>query len=447
MSEQAESRTRFVYAATASGALAALAVFAWRGWYSRYLTDDYCTSSLLRTLGFFEAMAWHRANWSGRFSYFPLKAAFEYLGPWTTRITPTLMILLFIGVTLLTLRILNARTPKLAATATAATFVFALMDSSPSLTNIGGSLYWETGSVTYLPPLMLYTLWMSLFSPALRPRTAYVASAVLMFVAGGFSETSLAAQGAFTGGALLVALLLRERHAARVAAAGLAASLVALGVVASAPGNAVRAEIDAAPRTPIDTIIECLRLANEFIGTYLFADGLAVLPLALLAFALAIRIRRPEPKVALAIAAAALCGYLGAFLPAAWLLRGGPPERSLDIPNYFMIVSIVACAFAAGLRAGPLTRRGRTALAVVALALLVAPVLSIRENLETMPRIRKIAMQADDADRVLRASHGRAVALHAPWAVSHRIFSEDHEHWSNRCVARFYGLQSFRATR
>ena len=447
MSEQPERQIRFVFAVTATGALAALVMFAWRGWYSRYLTDDYCTSNLLSTLGFFEAMAWHRANWSGRFSYFPLKAVFESFGAGTTRITPALMIVLFWLAALVTLRTLKDRISKLASIAASLAFVFAIVDASPSLTNIGGSLYWETGSVTYLPPLMLYTLWLALFSSSVRPQVAYGGSALLMFVAGGFSETSLAAQGAFTAAALIVALLGRDRRAARIAGTGLVASLAALGVVASAPGNAVRAEIDAAPRTPIETVLECFRLANEFIGTYLFADGLAVLPLALLTFMAATRLGRRDPKPALGVGAIALCGYLGAFVPAAWLLRGGPPERSLDVPNYFMIVMIVAGACAAGFQAGPLTHRSRMAVAVAAVVLLVAPLVSIRENLETLPRVREIAAKADDADRLLRASRGEAVALHAPWAVNNRIFSEDRDHWSNRCVSRYYGLQSFHATR
>lgn len=427
--------------------MTALAVFAWRGWYSRYLTDDYCTSGLLQTLGFFEAMAWHRQHWSGRFSYFPLKALFESFGSATTRFTPSVMIVLFLSTAIVTLRILTGRVSRLGIIAVSTGFVFAIVDASPSLTNIGGSLYWETGSVTYLPPLMLFTLWVALFAPQVRARVAYPMSALVMFVAGGFSETSLAAQGAFTGAALLLSLLWRNRRYVRIAAAGFSASLVALFVVASAPGNTVRAQIDVVPRTPVEAVLECLRLANEFIGTYLFADGLALLPLALLAFVYANQVRSGDPRKTLGVAGVALCGYVAAFLPSAWLLRTGPPERSLDVPCFFMIVALFAIAWTAGLRTRPLTPRSATPLAVATIVLLAVPILSIRKNLETIPRLRQISIRQDAADRILRASRGEAVALHAPWAVSHRIFSEDPTHWSNRCVSRYYGLRSFHASR
>lgn len=439
--------TRFVYALTSAGIVTALAFFAWRGWYARYLTDDYCTASLLQTLGFFDAMAWHRQNWSGRFSYFPLKAVFESFGAITAQITPTVMIVLLFASAFAALRIHFRGATRLGLTAVSLAVVFTIVDGSPSLTNIGGSLYWETGSVTYLPPLMLILLWSALFSAQMRVRAAVAVSVVMMFVAGGMSETSLAAQGAMTGAAFVAALLFRSRRATWIAGAGLAATLLALVTVATAPGNAVRTQIDVVRRPFLDAATLSLHYADAFIGTYTFAGGLSFLTLILVTFVFVSGNRRIPPRVALAVAVVALCSYVTSFLPSSLLLPTGPPERALDVPNFFLIAAVFAATIAGAARTGELTSRRARVAAALSILLLYAPWASVRDNLVAIPYAREIAVKTDEADRILRASRGKDVALKAPWALSMRIFHPQTTHWTSRCVSRYYGLNSFHATR
>ena len=45
--------------------------------------------------------------------------------------------------------------------------------------------------------------------------------------------------------------------------------------------------------------------------------------------------------VARAAAAIAVAAYTVSFLPGSWLLPAGPPERSLDIPNFFVVALTV----------------------------------------------------------------------------------------------------------
>lgn len=431
----------------AAAFVSALAAFSWRGWYARYLTDDYCTAGLLKTLGFFGAMAHHRREWSGRFSYFPLKALFESIGPVTARITPTVMIVLLFAACLFTARRVLKPESRLAAVTIALAFTFAIVDASPSLTNIGGALYWETGAVTYMTPLILFTCWVTLFPSRLTAGAAAAASGIVMFVAGGMSETSLAAQAAATGGALLLGLALRDRRYSAIAAAGLAATLIAFAVVASAPGNAIRVETEITAREPATALLYSLTLANQFIGTYVFAGGLALLPLMAIAFVFGTTSRTIDPRITLGSAAVAAGAYVVSFVPGAWLLPDGPPERALDVPNYFAIAAIFAVALAAGRRAGELSRRGTLAAASLTLLLVVVPVWSIRANVDALPHARFIAAKTDAADALLRRSHGQHVALKAPWAISQRIFHVHPDHWSSRCVSRYYGLQSFHAVR
>lgn len=432
---------------TSLGIVTALAFFAWRGWYVRYLTDDYCTSGLLKTLGFFDAMVWQRQNWSGRFSYFPLKAIFESFGSATARVTPSIMMVLLFTTAFASLRVVFRPASRLALAAVSLALVFATFDSSPSLTDIDGTIYWETGSVTYLPPLMLFSLWIALFASRVSAPAAYVLSGLMMFVAGGMSETTLAAQGAMTGGALLAGLLLRQQRAMRIAASGFAATFAALLLVATAPGNAVRAQSDVEPRPILEALALSLRLANDFLGTYTFASGLSLLTLVLVTFVFAASHRRFPPRISLSIAAIAIFSYAVSFFPSTLLLETGPPERVLDVPNFFVIVTIVSLTLTVAARVRELSSRPMIALATAAVLLLYVPLASIRATLDAIPDARRIARKIDEADRILAGSRGEDVALKAPWAISMRIFHPQPTHWTSRCVSRYYGLNSFHVTR
>jgi hypothetical protein len=434
-------------AAAASTALAAviavaLLAFAWRGWYSRYIVDDFCTASQLRTMGFVEAMKYPREVWSGRYSYFFVKALFESVGPVTPRLTPALMMLLLgLAAALVARRLLGCS--RVTATAFALAGVYAVIDSSPSLGNIGGALYWETGALTYFLPMALFTAWIALFGETKRsPAALAAASGVLMLAAGGLSETSLAAQGALTGGTLLLALLLRARNAAWIAAGGLLATAVALALVLSAPGNSLRAEKQTAP-IPLPAAIErSLAYANRYVGSNVFVDGAALLPFALVTMLAGRRhlhgaSLRPLLAGAAAIAAAA---YAVSFLPGSWLLPAGPPERSLDIPNFFVVVLTAIAALSIGPH---LLARPRASAALVLLCCLI-PIRSIAAVREALPAARESAGRLDALDASLRARPGMHVTVRAPWALRMRIVAESPDYWSNQCMSRYYGLASLR---
>ncbi|HVG22994.1 MAG TPA: hypothetical protein VND45_02470, partial [Thermoanaerobaculia bacterium] len=226
-------------AALTAAVFVALGTYAWRGWFARYVTDDFCTASVLREKGFFGILPYHRLAWSGRYAYYQLKAIPESIGPGTAQVMPALMIAFFCAAAIWTMRRWLGETPRLAIL-TGATIAYAAIDATPEVLAIGGPLVWETGTVTYMLPLILYTLWAGLFFGGGSARARWIGSFVLMFVAGGLSETSLAAQCAATGAFMVVMLLGRWREASRIAMTGFAASLIALLLVASAPGNEVR---------------------------------------------------------------------------------------------------------------------------------------------------------------------------------------------------------------
>jgi hypothetical protein len=434
---------RVVTTIVVAAVFVALTAFAWRGWYARYVRDDYCTAAALKTHGFLGAMEFHRATWSGRFSYFAIKAIPESIGPWTPRYVPGLMIVLFCAAAFWSIR----RALRPPATAIqwlgALGFVYAVLAVSPDLLATGGPLIWETGAITYTLPLVLITAWLGLFATASRQSIVCTASAGLMFIAGGLSETSLAAQGALCGAFLVTALVTRAARQERIAAAGLAGTFGALAIVASAPGNADRMSVYLPPEAAGEVLGLTLRLAYDFVGSHVFVDGEALLLVLALFTWIGMRVELPN-RVALLFAAAAGTAYIVSFLPGAWLMATGPPPRALAIGTYFLVAMVASVATAAGVRLA----ESHAARAVVTAALIACvwiPLQSARETIRGIPQARVEAREMEKLDALLRAQRGRAVLVRSHWGVGSRFFSDQRGSWPNDCIAEYYRLHSLDA--
>ena len=430
---------RLCIGALAIAVLAALAVYAARGRHARYVTDDFCTASILRERGFFGAMHYHRISWSGRYSYYAFKAIPESIGPGTAPVMPAVMIALFCAAGIWTLR--RATGSTLLPILGGAVIAYAAIDATPDVLTIGGPLMWETGTVTYMLPLILYTIWAGLFFGTGRWR--WLIGAIVMFLAGGLSETSLASQCAMTGTLMVLALLRRSREMTRIAVAGFVASILALALMATAPGNEVRMR-RLPPRQPLPTaIVQSIPLAYHYIGSVAFSDGKALL-LVLLCGAIAGAFTRTSTAAMLVAAAAAAAGYGVSFLPAVWTLSMGPPPRALHVTNFFFIATLLPLLAAAGAWRPRAVRVLAPALLVL---LIIVPVLSARSVLGTFEKARADAAELDRIGAILRANPRRRVTIHSPWAIAERALVEEPEFWTNRCISEFYGVHSVRITR
>ncbi len=418
--------------------LAALAVYAWRGHWARYVTDDFCTAAALRRYGFWGAMKFHRLSWSGRYAYYAIKAIPESIGPVTASIMPGVMIALFTSAAAWTIRRMTRST--LLAILAGATIAFAAIDGTPEVLAIGGPLVWETGTVTYMLPLILYTIWAGLF---FSKRGHWIVSALLMLVAGGLSETSLAAQCAMTGALALIVVLRKHRDYTRLAVAAFAASLLALILVASAPGNVIRMR-RLPPRQPLPVaMVKSVRLSYDYIGSVAFADGRALL-LVMLCGAVAGMLMRFNVTAALLAAVVALCGYGATFLPSVWMLSMGPPPRALHVTNFFFIAMLFALFAALGSARPQLVTRFAPALLIIAI---VVPVFAMQSVIDDGPRAKRGAAELDRIGAIMRAHRGERVTIHSPWAIAERALVEEPEFWTNRCISEFYGALSLRITR
>ena len=424
--------------------LAALATYAWRGWFARYVTDDFCTASILRDKGFFEMMRYHRVSWSGRYSFYPMKAIPESIGPGTAQVMPAIMIALFCAAGIWTMRRVTDRRSALLAVLAGIAIAYAAIDATPEVLTLGGPLMWETGTVTYMLPLILYPIWAGLFFGPGSLRTRTIASAVVMFLAGGLSETSLAAQCALTVALTVLTLVRRWRDASRIAIAGCAVSILALWIMASAPGNVVRAR-RLPPRAPfVNAVLDTAELSYDYIGSIAFSDGKSLLLILLCGAIIGATLPRFNVAVAITAAIAATCAYGATFLPSAWMLSMGPPPRALHVTNFFLIGMILPLFAIIGARK---PRAVLIAAPVLLLLLTIVPIASARSVFGTFPKARADAAELDRIKAVMLANRGKRVVLHSPWSITERVLVDDELFWTNRCMSQFYRVHSIRVTR
>ena len=424
----------------------ALGAYLWRSSLTRYFADDFCTASAVRSRGFTSMMREHRAKWSGRYAFYAVKAPLELIGPGTAQFTPGAVVLLTIAAALfLTGSYPNVRagettTGNKLTSRSAIRFLpglilsFALIDAAPDQFDRYGPFVWETGAITYMLPPALFLIWLGLLA---RGRGT-LAGAVLLLIAGGLSETSLAAQCAMTGAATIATLFFRDRRRIPVALAGLVASLVALAVVTSAPGNAVRTA-GLPPRMPVpDAMLRAVELANQFVGHHLFVEGAALLLVAAAGILAGEAIPR---RAAIAATAGFTFAYVVSFFPAIWTLSAPPPPRALYVATFFAALAIFA-GFAAMSRPR-LLRVAQFALII----LVIVPLWSIVSVIRTQSEARREARNIDAILRLVEPQRGQDLLIRSRWAVESRYLGYDDTHPNNYCMSLYYELHSLHVTR
>jgi hypothetical protein len=246
---------------TLVGTALPLLSFALIGWFSRYAADDYCTAAQVAVAGFAQAQSNLYVNWSGRFTSTLFNTLLEVPGISVVPLLAVAALLAWVGTASWTFRqlagVFGWRLSILSSTVLAVLLVYATLRTTADLPQ---DVYWQTGLVTYLLPLILATLflgWLARYglTHSAKPVGWPLALGVcfgLAVLAGGSSETFAAAQVAALGLASALALLARSR-ARGMLLAGLLGAVLALVVVALAPGNEVRQA--SAARTPLAVAI------------------------------------------------------------------------------------------------------------------------------------------------------------------------------------------------
>ncbi|HQP09134.1 MAG TPA: DUF6056 family protein [Anaerolineaceae bacterium] len=180
-----------------------LGYFAFLGFYTRYWADDYCYAALFKSSGFFDAIISSYLTVtmfaSNRFSLTLFSGFFELFGINFIRFLPLLIIFFWLASIYLLLseliKISKLHIPKMQVLIFTSVIVFFSLYLAPNRFQI---LYWRSGMLPYLAPVILSTLMLFVFLKSLNTNTYrglyYLFLFFGCFLAGGFSETGITPQ-------------------------------------------------------------------------------------------------------------------------------------------------------------------------------------------------------------------------------------------------------------
>lgn len=468
--------TRFVlrtanmpYALLLAALLAPLIVHAYNGGFSRFIADDYCMAGDVRILGIVDAsLSWFDI-YGGRYSYAFVYNSAVALGPGFAGLLPALLLAGWLAAltwaAYQAARLLNLQRPLLAAALVAAALVYAALDGAPALIQ---SLYWTSGALPYLAPLILLALLLGVLLRCGRRSSGLLATTsagLLAFIAGGFSEPYLAFQG--------TALILLTRAAwftprrrallpPLLAALASTAAALFIVVVIGAPGNAAR-QAYFTPTTEPTALISRTMIATAVysainLAEFMPAGLLTTLSVAILVIAC---FRQQDTSYHLTLRRLwlllALSGGAVLLLTAAWALPGIyatsvlPPERAYVIPSFGLALTaaVWGTLMASGSRPASFSRwaqRG-SALALAALMLLgplaeAARWLALSDDFA----VYAAAWDAHDQAIAVALARGEREVRLPPLPVDMGTMSglenvgPDADALFNVCAARYYGL-------
>jgi hypothetical protein len=476
-----------------------LVIYAYNGLSMRYSGDDFCYAGIFRTHGFFGTQVYsylHVSGYNGnRYSLNLFSALADLFPPVASGLLPVLAILLliagltwvFISAATLFISLPKARPDRLVLFLTAEILAFFLLNTAP---NLGQSLYWRTGMLTYLAPILAGVLLAGLIlslARSDRPLWAVsIACLFLSFLAGGFSETGAAVQGAFWGLAFLGAVSLhrrgnpRARRLAWLLGASVAGVLLAISVLYISPINQARmAQMPPRPGL-FDTI--SIALQSTVIFTYISLKYQMLPNILLVIFFVLLSLFVPKASATaqtfsfrrwflsgITAGIAAIILILCGMLPFAYVQHGYPDQRSLIIPRFIMVLGEAFAGWLAGeaisrlflvIRKSqsivpPRPRRAAIGPALFAVVLLVSaslyPLSAANDQLSQTWHYQKWARFWDARDLAIqqaRLEHRSNVKV---VKIDHIILdvadlSPDPRNWYNGCAAMYYGVTAISAT-
>ncbi len=408
-----------------------------RAWSGRWIADDYCFATLAWRDGFWRGQALMYARLNGRVSVSFLMAVITSMGRFTT---PTLAIVMMIAwlagawrAVHSALVLLQARASLVEEIAGALAFVAVIVSVAPDADQ---PLVWLLGLVTYGLPIVCAT-WLAVLILQPRSPLQLVAVAALAFIAGGCSEIAATAQ--------IIFLTALTPFTKRLRAPMIAASIASAGALLVewlSAGNAIRRGLF--QPLPIRAAATTALASAPLTLATLLMQGAAPFAVLIVFFALAgdrvTRIRQAAVTVALLtmlpiVAMTLFGGYYG---------TGRIPwARVQFVPVAYVTIALLLAAL--GLR--PTTRApvaiGLTA--AVALLVMLEVMSTANGRLQSMREAREFAVAADRVDKLARQQRGRPLVVRAPSEYDFLEFlSPDPDHWTNRCMADYYGLQSIR---
>ncbi len=464
----------------------ALASYALIGSHMRYSGDDYCFGALLRNHGFWKA-SWGPyfgiTSFPGnRYSMILLSMISGLFSPKFSGLLPGLAISLWlIGLSIAIREIfctLGTKLPSLYFLFIAEILIFLTLYQAPDLSQ---SLYWRSGMLTYLAPLILSTWLVVVVLRQSQKSNASPAAlgliSLLAVFSGGFSETSAALQMGFFLIFFFVVLVRNRRHLSEqrqlilVLSIAIIASLLAIVFLYISPANQLR-RIDMELPSPPD-LYSLIRMSfthsmDFIIGTikalrtpsiYTLFIGFFLSVVINLRFSIPGFSRLSHIMISMLLVPLATYVLIACCMaPSAYVQRAFPESRALITARVVMVCAIMLLGWIA---AQALTKKfglpfkQKSVLIVSTLFFLCAmclyPLRAAGVVFKDLPHYQKWSQFWDTRDREIRDASERGVQDIEVVQIDHVIprvgeLSPDPGYWYNGCASAYYGVDSISAS-
>lgn len=446
---------------------------------TRLTADDYCLSGDFASQGGVFKAIWYEYNsWSGRYATILLVGISELFGAKSASFFSTALIILWVGglswLISETSKLLQFELPSQATILLAEIAAFFAILLTPDRFQ---SVYWRTGSATYLAPLVMLTYLSAFTIDRVRnnvnkrpPTWEIVLVFITTFLTGGFSETTLTLQIGLLGLGFLTVWFLAKGNDRRVAlillTSALVGSIASFIVVFLAPGNAIRQSLLPEPPQPLQIILLSFRFAAGFLQDTLKGAPIPnlfslIIP-ALVVYILhdvrsSVKSRQPTWIAALAVPVIAYLLVVSICASSVYAESAYPEARALLPAQFILTGALVAegALFGSFFWQLTLTLKLRSTYFVLIGTFLLGlsalyPLRMAKLITAVIPEYRERALLWDQRDEYIRtASYEGIVDVEVKALDSFGGLMElgsDPKLWVNRCAAVFYGINSITAT-
>jgi hypothetical protein len=392
----------------------------------------------------------------------------EKLGAYALPVLPPLFLLIWLIVTSLAIdlsirHVMSTDKSILIALSLAILFVFVVYQLSP---DIPQSFYWWNGMRAYTLPLILLTSYTILFQvgvETLKTKRERIAGSLLsflfMFINGGFSETYAAFQVALLAFLLVFAWVVQKNirtSQIQFLATGLIGSLLAIGVVVLAPGNVIRQSY----YPPHPDIVTLLQISFRGYRDFLFTNVQTPEKITGLLGALSAsfwfgaqsenRLMENHDLIPLLFLGAFLLSF-ACFLPSAYAVSDVPVPRSLIVPVFIFVASLLSASFVLGGQFKASSHlpmlAGRSLLFVAIPLLAYSAAIHSQRLYNSRLAYVEFAQKWDETDAlILKAKAENMDTVQIPgmdnWAGVERP-TPSKTYWPNVCYSLYYDIQVF----
>jgi hypothetical protein len=291
---------------------------------------------------------------------------------------------------------------------------------------------------------------------------------VITFIAGGFSETTVALQIVLLGFAIVGVWLLFPREGRRgaiiILGMGLIGTLIAFVVTLAAPGNAVREATFTTSLSLIGVGLLTVQNAAAFIAMQLaffslipilvclILSGLAAYTLQPIVLKSPLTFKKTLKWMALELGIGFIL-IMASLAPAAYGMNKMPTSRAWVVPQTLLVIVVIAWGFAMGLslpkRRAEMKLSGRVA-AIALVLLVVGPLFAAVNTFARAGDLRTYAAEWDSRDQTIRTAvaNGENDMTLSPYSVDMATFANlnvmDETATGDfvLCMQDYYGLQS-----